>query len=828
MIEENIIDQEKALDLATKNVKRQEYQIHMTIEQNNLRFCLKQTFTMLCELRSEILSPSNYFQLFNAVLEQMKKVEEFMKLEITRGRRPEDLYESVQQCRLVIPRLYLSITAGAIYIENEPKKCKELLNDLFEMLKQVQNPLRGIFARFFLLKMLKDKLPDKDNIYIKEEGGNLQDTIIFLINNMEEINRLWIRLSSNATENEKKEKLKERESIKPLISETITRLSLLEGLTIELYENEVLPKLMEIIFMYNDPLSQEYIIECIIRAFPDTYNIKCMELILLNISKLVEGVDIKRLFIIMLEKLAIYIEGISTQNEKDNKKENNNLLLESYDVYPILIKYYDIIMNNEFKNEVKNILDILELNISFIRYSNKCAPENEKLNSINHILNLSVKLLSFFNAQTFAKAQIDKICELLSVPLESCYSLFDMPDFPQLLLFLDYNNMKIIGLKIINNLISPNSKEKIDSLEKIQKLFGFIQPLIKNIQSSEEENSENFEIEQNTVAKLIFVIKSKDPEIIFGIYSELKNALSEGGKNRRKITFPALVNALIYFSEKISYLYENKDKEEEEEKDEDNDYLYDITKLENDDNYYEFLSKIYETINDTIKVLEEDFPQMALKLNLLTSRQIDTNKLLREKLEENCLLFFNNCINIYNNIDKEKKFEFFADICQKLLHITIFSEENLEKFISDLLNDAKKMIKRSDQFNGYLMISQLYYTHFKDGKKVLDCLNKAKKVADFSLTNPHNLILYIYLLNKYIYYIDNDEENIMEIKNEQIEDLIEAIRNHMLTIKTDKNIDSSFLPEIEDYFNKTLNIIEIRKKAPEHKEIYDSINITSE
>ena len=138
------------------------------------------------------------------------------------------------------------------------------------------------------------------------------------------------------------------------------------------------------------------------------------------------------------------------------------------------------------------------------------------------------------------------------------------------------------------------------------------------------------------------------------------------------------------------------------------------------------------------------------------------------------------------------------------------------------------MIKRSDQFNGYLMISQLYYTHFKDGKKVLDCLNKAKKVADFSLTNPHNLILYIYLLNKYIYYIDNDEENIIEIKNEQIEDLIEAIRNHMLTIKTDKNIDSSFLPEIEDYFNKTLNIIEIRKKAPEHKEIYDSINITSE
>lgn len=115
------------------------------------------------------------------------------------------------------------------------------------------------------------------------------------------MNRLWIRISLNAPELVKQSKEEERKDLKPLISETITRLSQLEGLTIELYENEVLPKLMEIIFMYNDPMSQEYIIECIIRAFPDAYNIKCMEFILLTISKLVEGVNIKKLLSLCLK-----------------------------------------------------------------------------------------------------------------------------------------------------------------------------------------------------------------------------------------------------------------------------------------------------------------------------------------------------------------------------------------------------------------------------------------------------------------------------------------------------------------------------------------------
>jgi hypothetical protein len=506
----------------------------------------------------------------------------------------------------------------------------------------------------------------------------------------------------------------------------------------------------------------------------------------------------------------------------ENEEERNKLLSESINVYQVLMRNYDIVMNNEIRMGIKSLIEVLEVNIAFLKYTNRCAPENEQLNSINHILNLTMNIFSAFGYQQLLKSEIDKICELLSIPLESVYSLFDMPDFPKLLNCLDYFNMKKIGLNIINNLINPNSKETIDSLDKITKLFSFITPLLQNISSVEEELCENFEIEQDTVAKLIFVIKSENIDVLYSIYVELKNVLFKGGKNRRVITFPSIVNSLILFIQKISNQYENKNNEKESE---DKTHLYDISKLESDDAFYELLSKLYDLLADVIKVIEEDSPMVSVKYYLLAASQVDNINTLREKFQEKCLLFLNKAIEVYKTLDKEKRFESFTDICQKLLKITIIDKENLGKIFDDLSNEAKNMPKRIDQCNGLLMISQLYYIHFKDGKKVLDYLNRAKKVADFSLTNPHNLILYVLLLNKYLYYIDVDNENVVEIKGEQIEDLIEAIKNHIITIKTDKNVDSSFLPVIENYFQNTVNVIELRKKEKEHKNFYDSINI---
>lgn len=50
-------DQERLLDKGLKKIKAQSFHIHTSIEKNNLRQCLKETHSMLAELRANELTP---------------------------------------------------------------------------------------------------------------------------------------------------------------------------------------------------------------------------------------------------------------------------------------------------------------------------------------------------------------------------------------------------------------------------------------------------------------------------------------------------------------------------------------------------------------------------------------------------------------------------------------------------------------------------------------------------------------------------------------------------------------------------------------------------
>jgi vacuolar protein sorting-associated protein 35 len=66
-----------------------------------------------------------------------------------------DLYQAVQHCPNLIPRLYLLITVGSVYIQSHDKESDKVLDDILQMIKAVQNPVRGLFLRYYFLKMCK-------------------------------------------------------------------------------------------------------------------------------------------------------------------------------------------------------------------------------------------------------------------------------------------------------------------------------------------------------------------------------------------------------------------------------------------------------------------------------------------------------------------------------------------------------------------------------------------------------------------------------------------------------------------------------------------------
>ena len=812
--------QELILDQGLKNIKAQSFQIKNTINTNNLRQCLKETNLMLCELRTSDLTPKNYYQLYTTAFDEMQYVTNFFQEEVNRGRKLQDLYDSVQQAKYIIPRIYLMITAGVIFMENNKQSCRQIIFDLFSMIKGIQNPIRGLFVRYYLLKTIKDKLPDKGNEY-ETKNATFDDTLRFILLNLEDMNQLWIRLSSNTVGNEKLMRDKERNQLKILVGENITRLSSLNGLTLDIYKNRILPKIISILLDSKDNLSQQYLMECIIHAFPDDYNIDCMEFILETITKLNVGVDVKSLIISLMEKLAKYV------GDNDNKKKEN-IGKEIEKIFNLLKNTFSELISEDEKLGIDiDIVKVLELQIAFMKFTVNCCPEKDKLETINLILASGVKTLKIYDLK-LSNNSIKLISKLLITSLEcKDISIFQIENIFNLMNYLDFNSRSMFSLRIIESFIRQKTNDKIDSLDKVQKILTYMKPLIEDGPDSVEIDEFQFDLEQTTVAKLVFVISSHSPEVIYDILVELKNVFVNGGEKRKKYTFPSLANALLDLCYTISGAYDLQ-----------NNYLsddvktpifldklqnIDISQINSSDTFYKTMMQIYTLFNEVVTDITKTNPELAFKIYLNASIQVNSIHTNKNQFEEVCVSFINESISIFQEgkFDSNLKFGLLTLLEGTLLNLNILSQENLLQFIQTLQTISQGLIKRNDQCNAMLNIAQLYYTLLGDKNKVIECLTKSKRFADFAISNPKMLILYVIILNKIIYFTEVDESEF--IKSEFFEDIIETIKNHIQTISSENKDINDFLPEIQSYFERTLDIIK-KKKNEGKRKVYSEIS----
>ncbi len=825
---EEEVDQEKILDEALLIVKSQGYQMKVAIENNKLRNSLKFAKAMLDTLKSTTLSPSNYYQLFLSIFDEMQYIYNYFREEARRGRRMKDLYDTVQQCENIIPRLFLLICVASAYIETGQTNATDIIFDLFNLIKGVQNPLRGLFCRYFFLKMIKDRLPDKGNEYEKP-GASPDDTIKFILNNLEEMNGLWIRITNNNSiinggDNDTDDvasSLKEREQLKILIGENITRLSSLNSVNVDIYQKKVLPKIIEIILESKDSLSQQYILECVVHAFPDEHNIACMNLLLETCSKLQSNVDVKTIFISLMQKLAKYVE---------NSKDEKNIIDSAQKIFSIVKGNINKIMNES--NSSMDINKLIELQVAFLNFTIKCCPEKERLESTNNILIDCVNLLSKNKSEIISNDTIKLIGRLLSVPLESNMSIFSMGTFPELMRYLDYASRATLSLRIIDSLVNESSTVKLDNSEKVSALMDFIRPLLEDSPDAGEYDQYQFEYEQASVCKLLFIISTNDPQNMYDILNVLKNTFLKGGIKRQKFTLSSLVNAYLTLSYKISYAL-NKINDVEDSRTEKihEDFInyYNLKSLDTNEQIHKFMKRIYSQINDTISIIENDFSDIALKLYLSLATQINDIKIDRNLYEEICYNALASAIQIFNKgkINDDLKVDLINQIIGTVLNISILSRDNLVAITSNIIQVSQSLLKRSDQCLAILNCTHLFYkTLVEDSNKINDCLTKAKKFADYAMTNPKNAILFIKIINKYLFFIEKSEndESIDFINPEIINDLIELVKNHIQSMKIE-NKDAEFLPVIEEYYNNTIYLMSQGKKEGKNK-IFESLMVS--
>ena len=94
----------------------------------------------------------------------------------------------------------------------------------------------------------------------------MQDSISFELTNFIEMNKLWVRLQHQGHSRDREKREAERKDLRILVGTNLVRLSQLEGVDLELYQNNILPAILEQVVQCKDVIAQEYLMEVVIQV----------------------------------------------------------------------------------------------------------------------------------------------------------------------------------------------------------------------------------------------------------------------------------------------------------------------------------------------------------------------------------------------------------------------------------------------------------------------------------------------------------------------------------------------------------------------------------
>ncbi|KAG2337358.1 vacuolar protein sorting-associated protein 35 [Suillus weaverae] len=313
-----VVEEGKLLSESLSTVKIQVGQMKRHLDNDDIMDALKSASLMLAELRTSSLSPKQYYELYMAVFDALRHLSNYLYDAHTQSRHHlADLYELVQYAGNIVPRLYLMITVGAVYMSISDAPVKEIMKDMMEMSRGVLHPIRGLFLRHYLSGQTRDHLPigvDPGPI------GNLQDSISFVLTNFIEMNKLWVRLQHQGHSRDREKREMERRDLRILVGTNLVRLSQLDGVDLEMYQHSILPAILEQVVNCKDVIAQEYLMEVVIQVFTDEFHLHTLGPFLSATAQLHPKVNIKLIVIALIDRLAAYAAREAENEDPEETK----------------------------------------------------------------------------------------------------------------------------------------------------------------------------------------------------------------------------------------------------------------------------------------------------------------------------------------------------------------------------------------------------------------------------------------------------------------------------------------------------------------------------
>ncbi|KAH8101470.1 vacuolar protein sorting-associated protein 35 [Cristinia sonorae] len=932
-----VMDEGKLLSESLSTVKIQVQQMKRHLELDQLMDALKSASLMLAELRTSSLSPKQYYELYIAVFDALRHLSNYLYDAHTQGRHHlADLYELVQYAGNIVPRLYLMITVGSVYMSIPDSPVQEIMKDMMEMSRGVLHPIRGLFLRHYLSQQTRDHLPVGAT---DGPAGNLQDSISFVLTNFIEMNKLWVRLQHQGHSRDREKREMERRDLRILVGTNLVRLSQLDGVDLDMYQGTILPSILQQVVSCKDVIAQEYLMEVVIQVFTDEFHLHTLGPFLSATAQLHPKVNIKQIVIALIDRLAAYaareaesedpeetkrqeeaaarrlaekvkaqrtrlrqqmngdgptspvaggaewgsvptspvtettavvdeapslngtvaettaasVDGSESEKvlDKGKEKATEETSVRKFRGVPVDVKLFEVFWQQVVElikaRPDLSIQDITALLVSLTNLSLSCYPD--RLEYVDQVLGFAHDKVKEFNtsADLHSPQTTTNLASLLLAPINSYQSvltLLALQRYSPLLTLQPFSTRRSLSHALISSVLK--NETVIDAPEDVDGILELCHVLIKDqtdaaggvlnvargpsserrIGGQMTHEREELAEEQGWIARMVHLFRAESLDVQFELLQTARRHFETGG-DRMRFTYPALITSAI----KLCRRYKNREHLEEE--------------------WQTKVSAILKFIRQLISILhtQVEAPSIALRLFLLAAQISDECG-----FEDLTYDLYVQAFSVYEESISESRAQLQAItlIIGTLQGARVFGEDNYDTLITKAALHGAKLLKKPHQALAVNLASHLWwqevapeeevpvkeapekpaatkedgaetakaYPH-QDSKRVLECLQKALRIANSATEEIVTIQLYCDTLDQYVYYLDRGApavtpkfvNSLVELINSSI-DNISSPDVHPSQRAPPGLLEGVQTPEmITRHFRNTLHNIQTKKNA---------------
>ncbi|KAK7221878.1 hypothetical protein V2G26_009881 [Clonostachys chloroleuca] len=466
-----------------------------------------------------------------------------------------------------------------------------------------------------------------------------------------------------------------------------------------------------------------------------------------------------------------------------------------------------------FFGQVKNLVeaqhlpiqDIIALLVSLSNLALNIYPE--RLDYVDQILAYAAtKTKEHMNSADLHSAPAQQsLLALLQGPLSRYVSIFtalSLPTYVSLFQSQTYPTRRAVAGGVARTILK--NQTKISKPEQLENVLEILSVLIKEGTQAPQtypgapprravETDETME-EQGWLARIVHLLQGENNDTQYKLLQMTHKAFAEGN-DRIRTTTPPIITASL----KLARQFKIREHLEDNWETQSNSLFKFI---------HSALSILYTRVNGA------GAAEMSLRLFCNAGQTADLTG-----FEEVAYEFFAQAFTVYEEAvtDSKAQFQAVCVIASALHQTRNFGRENYDTLITKCAQHGSKLLRKPDQCRAVYLASHLWWATpsvsngetdetelYRDGKRVLECLQRALRVADSCMETAASIELFVEILDRYVYYFDQQNES---VTTKYLNGLIELIHSNL----NGNQYDSASVEASRKHFFQTLENIRSRQ-----------------